>query len=476
MRKRPRSPSLTRIGPNARRALRDSILVAPGYLVPGIATLIGVPILFRTLGAAEYGLWSLINAIASGVPPLTTSSVEALTLRFGHRDQDRRRIRERVVAASASGALGAVLAFLFIPGDSVATVVVTAALSTAVGVYLLWSANLQSGLRFGSASAVASARALLGLALAVLGAVITGSAIAAAWGLTAGFTTAVVASFFLRPPVDRTDGERAQPAPPLGTRRLSYGLGSILVAVGLFELSVGDRFILSALSGMSDVGIYAAVYTIEDLVLRLTPSVVLVAIRPRIFRAWDGAHVGRVMHSTAGVTAVIVWLGLALTAGILLAGELLGATGSVAPLLGPIAVGLSAGVAASSLSFLYSAAERQWRLASHVSVAAVLNVALNLLWIPEHGALAAAYVTAISFTTLLGLHVVGLDRSLLEDRAFVALGVSSLGLTILIGFGSSAVGGLIWPVSGLLAAAALVPLALRSGRVLIPSIDAPSDG
>src|SRR4051812_34152946 len=112
----------TRIGPNAQRALRDSVLVAPGYLVPGIATLLGVPILFRTLGAAQYGLWSLINAIASGVPPLTTSSVEALTLRFGHRDQHDNRIRERVVAASASGALGAILAILFIPDGSVGTV------------------------------------------------------------------------------------------------------------------------------------------------------------------------------------------------------------------------------------------------------------------------------------------------------------------------------------------------------------------
>jgi O-antigen/teichoic acid export membrane protein len=170
----------------------------------------------------------------------------------------------------------------------------------------------------------------------------------------------------------------------------------------------------------------------------------------------------------------MVWLGLTLTAGIVLAGDLLGASSATAQLLGPIAVGLSAAVAAASISFLYSAAERQWRLAAHVSAAAALNVALNLILIPEHGALGAAYATAISFATLFALHVAGLDRSILEDRPFVALGLFSLALTILVGIGSSMTGGWIWPVIGFIAAIALVPLALRSVRLLIPAIDTPA--
>lgn len=465
---------MTRIGPNARRSLRDSFLVAPGYIVPGIATLIGVPILFGTLGAAQYGLWSLINAIASGVPLLTTSSMEALTLRFGHRAQGRSRTWEWILSASASGALGAILAALFIPGSTPGAILATAALSAAVGVYLIWNASLQSGLRFGTSSTMASVRALLGLTLAVAGAVLTGSAIVAAWGLTAGFISAVVASHVLRRPgSQRVEEVSGQPVGRVPSSRLSYGLGSVIVAVGLFELSVGDRFILSALSGLSELGVYAAIYTLQDLILRLTPTVVLVAVRPRIFRAWDGANVRRVTMGTAGITALIIWLGLALTAGILLAGELLGASGSAAPLLGPIAIGLSAGVAAASVSFLYSAAERQWRLASHVTTAAILNVALNLLWVPEHGALGSAYATAISFVGLFGLHVAGFHRNLLEDRVFVILGLLSLAVTIVIGVGSSLMGGMIWPAMGLLAAALLVPVGLRSVQLLIPAIDAP---
>jgi O-antigen/teichoic acid export membrane protein len=398
--------------------------------------------------------------------------MEALTLRFGHREQSRGRRWESVVSASASGALGAILAALFIPEGTVAAVLATAALSAAVGAYLIWNASLQSGLRFGTSSAMASARALFGLALAVAGAALTGSAVVAAWGLTAGFATAVAASYALRRPAKAKVAE-VRPREPIPSNRFSYGLGSIVIAVGMFELAAGDRFILSAISGLSELGVYAAIYTLQDLVLRLTPTVVLVALRPRIFRAWDGANVGRVTMGTAGVTALIIWSGLGLTAGILLVGHLLGASGTAAPLVGPIAIGLSAGVAASSISFLYSAAERQWRLASHVATAAIVNVALNLMWVPELGALGSAYATAISFVGLLALHAVGLRRSLFENHVFVILSLLSLVATIVIGVGSSAIGGLIWPVAGFVATAALAPVVIRSLQVLIPAIEAP---
>ena len=460
------------LGPNARRVVRDTLLVAPGYLVPGMATLIGVPILFRTLGAAQYGLWSLINAIASGVPPLTTSSVEALTIRFSHREHGRHRLAEWGFATSASALLGAILAGLFVPDAPLGTLLVTASLSAAVSVYLIWIASLQARLRFGSSSTAASFRAVVGLALAIAGAVATGSAVIAALGLTAGFVIGILASFVSRGSVDAeiVTTTAAQTTRTSGGR-LSYGTASIIVAVGLFVLNVGDRFLLSTLSGLAALGVYAAVYTIEDLVLRLTPAVLLVAVRPRVFRAWDSADTRRVTSGTAGITAMILWLGVVLTAGIILVGDMLGSSSVALPLLGPIAIGLSASVAATSVSFLYSAAEQQWRLALHVAIAAIVNVGLNLLWIPRIGPVGAAYATAISFALLLGLHVVGYWKELARDRLFLGFGAAALGATIVVGLGSSFGGGLIWPALGFLAAAVLAPVGRISTRLLLAGLE-----
>ena len=48
-----------------RPVLRDSILVAPSYVVPGVVSLLLVGLLFATLGAAQYGVWALMFALAS---------------------------------------------------------------------------------------------------------------------------------------------------------------------------------------------------------------------------------------------------------------------------------------------------------------------------------------------------------------------------------------------------------------------------
>ena len=463
---------MTTLGPNARRVARDTLLVAPGYLVPGMATLIGVPILFRTLGAAQYGLWSLINAIASGVPPLTTSSVEALTLRFSHREHGRHRLAEWGFATAASALLGAILAGLFVPDAPVGTLLVTASLSAAVSVYLIWIASLQAQLRFGSSSAAASFRAVVGLALAIAGAVATGSAVFAALGLAAGFMIGIVASFVSGRPASAVTMTAQLDMPSVG--RVSYGAASIIVAVGLFVLSFGDRFLLSALAGLADLGVYAAVYTIEDLVLRLTPAVLLVAVRPRVFRAWDSADSRRVTTGTAGITALILWLGVVGTSGIILVGDVFGSSSVALPLLGPIALGLSASVAATSVSFLYSASEQQWRLALHVAIAALLNVELNLVLIPSHGSVGAAYATAISFALLLALHLAGYWRELTRDRHFVWLGIAAMSTTIVVGLGSSLSGGLIWPALGFLVAAILAPLSRSSARTLLVGLESPA--
>ncbi|MDO8484880.1 MAG: hypothetical protein Q7S35_08030, partial [Candidatus Limnocylindrales bacterium] len=258
--------------PSAARTLaRDSLLVAPGYVIPGIVSLIGVPVLFGLLGAANYGIWALMNSIASGVPPIATSSVEALTLRYGHRSDGGFRLRELVVSVGASAGIGAALGRIFVPDASTAAVAITGSLAVAISVYLLWMARLQSGLRFGAVSAVASIRAVIGLALAVAAAMATGSATVAVAGLATGISVTVLASAIVTNRRQLPRAPVAIQARKSSTGRLSFGLGSVVVAVGLFELSVGDRFVMATFSNLSDLGIYAAVDTVEDLILRFLP-------------------------------------------------------------------------------------------------------------------------------------------------------------------------------------------------------------
>jgi|GEM_PF-6517152 len=89
---------------------RDIVALTPSYLVPGLASLISVPVLFSLLGASGYGLWALIFGIANGVPQLTTSWLESLILRFGHRPGHGMGASCYVAAGAASAVGGALLA------------------------------------------------------------------------------------------------------------------------------------------------------------------------------------------------------------------------------------------------------------------------------------------------------------------------------------------------------------------------------
>ena len=240
---------------------RDSILLAPGFVIPGVISLVLIPLLFGSLGASQYGVLALILAVANGVPMLTTSWLEAVLVRFSHHGEFE--TPRWVVGASlaASALIGAFVAVLFIPTPDVPVIVITAVFTAAVGAYLLVVARLQSLMRFGAISRGATVRSILGGVLAVALGGASGTASLAAVGLVIGFAAGtllmVIDERRAGRPVgasavaDGSSGDQGR----TGRRELaSYGAGSLAVAASLYVLSVGDRFVLSAVRPLSEVG------------------------------------------------------------------------------------------------------------------------------------------------------------------------------------------------------------------------------
>jgi O-antigen/teichoic acid export membrane protein len=415
-------------------------LLIPGYAVPGVASFLSVPLLFATLGAAEYGRWALLYGIAAGVPQITTSWVEQRLVRFGHRwgrSTDRSRV---ALAVAASLVVSVILATIVVPRASVLDVAAAATLTALVSSYVLLIATLQSALAFGSISAAATVRSVLGSALGVVAAATTGSAALAIYGMAAGYAVGEVIGWLRRAPSAAAMSSSRDSAPSgasptsLGTassanvvaspatarapstaqsledgslppERTSYGVASAVAAVGAYELSVGDRFLLAALRPLGAVGGYAATYSLIDLVGRFVPSVVIGAMRPRLFRAWDAGVRGDVSRTAASVAALMMWVVASLVAVLALAARFVGFLPVDPVLVWPIGIGFACFMAANTVALAYSAATRQVRLAAHVAGAAVANIVLNLLLIPPLGAFGAAAATALSYGLLLALNL-----------------------------------------------------------------------
>ena len=415
---------------------RDSVAVLPTFIIPGLVSLASIPILFGLLGSRDYGRWALMYAIGNGVPQLTTSWLEAVTLRFGHRESSVGRGRVLALALVLSGVIGGAMAIVLIPGSSGSMAVVTAALTVAVGAYLVAIARLQSQLRFGTASAIASARAVAGGVASVVAAALVGSAEASIGGLALAFGLCSAAALWTRGeerteaewPVTIDGVEQLDPghAPPRLRPYLRYGLASVVLALALFVLSVADRFILAGLRPLSDVGVYAATYAIVDLVFRLPAAVLLAAVRPRMFRAWDADARGASSLATIQAAVLLAWTTAVLTIALIVVARSVPSLPLVLGIVGPLCVGIGAFGVGSAFGTLLSAMERQGRLAATAVGAAVVNVALNLLLIPSLGILGAALATAIAYVTYLCVNAAGVIDGRASRSVIVAIVVCAV--------------------------------------------------
>lgn len=402
----------------ARPLLRDSALVAPSYVVPGIVSLVLVGLLFTALGAAQYGAWSLMFAIASGVPLLTTSAAESLILRYRHRGPQALDPRVTPISLLATASVAASASALLLQDAAQATVAATSILSFGIGAYFIRVAQLRADLRFGPASVLASTRAIAGGVLAIIGAVVGGPPGAAA-GMAVGFLGAIALSMWR---TGRHEGAATNDVTPTRDQRV-YGLASMVIALALFVLAVGDRFILSVFRPLEDVGVYAAVYTVVDLIIRLMPSVITVAIRTPVFRAWNAESSRPLTAWVGSIFALVLWASSVLSFAIVLTASLWLRDPVSQALVAPIAAGLTAAVVATGPAFLYAASERQARLAALTVTSAALSIGLNIALVPSFGSQGSAIATFISFATLVLMSVAGLGRDFFPTRSELAIWV-----------------------------------------------------
>jgi O-antigen/teichoic acid export membrane protein len=181
---------------------------------------------------------------------------------------------------------------------------------------------------------------------------------------------------------------------------LSFGVRTYAANLVWIMVLRVDTFILAAYRSAGEVGVYSVAVLVAEVVLHLPRSLTLVLTRR--FAAGDLLPAARMAAraSRLGSMAVLV-LGLCLAG---LAGPVIpyifgrGFAASVPPLLWllPGVVSLSV---ASPLS-LYLVQQRGKPVWTGVSalVALAIDVGLNVLWIPRHGAVGAAWASSVAYT------------------------------------------------------------------------------
>jgi O-antigen/teichoic acid export membrane protein len=387
-------------------------------LLTTVAGLVSFPILTRLLSVEDYGVMNLVATLLAFAVAAGKLGVQHASLRF-HGDARRERGEDGIRTWAATVVVGMTL--------TGAAVTVTWSIVVALAPEHVWNDARMRGLLLLTASLLllrtiesaltsllrareetgaialfAVARRWLLLA-ATLGALLLLSrTLWAFFGATLVVELIAVLGLFAwvrrRVPI-------AASAAHLPTYRamLAYGLPMIGVELATVVLTMGDRYLIQRLLDAEQLGLYTAAYNLCDYVRIVALAGIVQALLPSVLRTWsdEGPEATATLLSKVSRSYALIAFptvaGVAAVADVLLpllASEKYANGARIVPwVMAGMAFETYVTIAAVGLLIR----KRTLAMMAVLLASAVLNIALNLAWIPRWGISGSAAATLVSY-------------------------------------------------------------------------------
>ena len=389
--------------------LKHSTLYLLARGVPGIVNFLAIAVYTRLLGPEEYGRYALV---VEGVGLLNVVAFQWLRLAllrfFPAHASNPKPLLSTVLGgfaglAALTGTLGLVAVGLS-PDESWRR-------SFLVAVPLLWAQawfelNLElvrsklDPMHYGAMSAVKAASALL------LGGLMASSGLG---GM--GPLLGLLVGFLIASALNWRDWGGAVPRLDRNLLKslLDYGLPLTATFALAFVVSGSDRFFIAWFLGDGPVGVYAASYDIAKQSLTLLMTVINLAAYPLAVRALETKGIEAARRQLTTNAEVLLGVALPCAAALALlspqvAALVLGTEFQPeAPLLISLVTvaALLAGVRSYHFDLAFQLGRRTVEQVWVMGAAAVLNLLLNLWWIPQLGLLGAGLATVVAYAVAL---------------------------------------------------------------------------
>ncbi len=389
---------------------RRIALIGATNVVGALASLLVIPLLTKTMSAADYGVWVQVVVTVTLMPLVVDLGLPGALVRFLAAERDEARIREgfysvlAVVGIAASVACVTVFALagpiseaIFDGRVAVVRLAAFAILLECVNAVLFNHLRAFQRIKLYSGFIVLQTLLLLGILSGVL-----------AYGM--GLIGAVLA--FLASKLATTVAMLAAVVPRLGLARprfsrlrefLGFGLPMVPVDTADWILSSADRYLIGALVGVLFVGYYNPGYSLSFIVLMLaTPLRFL--LPAALSELYDRGRLDRVRAYLKYslkyflVLAIPVSVGLGLLSRRLLllltTNEIASEGYQVTPIVAAAMVLYGVQIILSQVLILE---KRTKVIGSVMAAAAGLNVVLNVAAIPWIGIVGAAWSTLASY-------------------------------------------------------------------------------
>lgn len=428
-------------GATLRGLVRDTFVYGSGDVLLRAAAILTIPIYTRVFSPEDYGIWAFVTTAVWLLNAFLIVGMDSAYTRFffdARSEGERRGLTTTSVVFVAAWSTLVVVALLpFTPALSEWTFgtdehwqLFVIALVTApfVLVSAMASAALRNTFRAGLFSAFNVAVTLAGIAVGLYLVIVEDTGVE---GPLIGvlLATALVLPLRLwsiRPLLGRVfDWESLK-------GMLRFGLPLVPMTLALWVMLVSDRLVIAKFSTTEQLGLYTiAVGAVS--VLALADAAFTQAWLPRALQAYDRDPVSASAFYARVLTYLIVVFGFAAVVLSAFAEELLGVlTGSefhgAAVAIGPLSLAAVALASSQVLSMGVRISKRTMYSTLAAGLAALLNLGLNLVFVPEHGMIAAAWSTAVAYVVLAAAQYVVSQRLVRIDfelrRALAAAGVT----------------------------------------------------
>lgn len=428
-----------------RQLARDTRWYLPAAIVPAAASLAGIAVFTRLFDAGDYGRYALVMASVTILSAVLGGWVQQSTLRYLPRFEAEGRLNEfkpRVSGLLAVLCFGAGLLLFLVHQPARAALGGLAplyfpalALLLAEILFLGLSTVYQAELRSRQFAGFKMTSAVLRFAFALAFVLFVRRDIV---GLIVG---AVLSRVIVVAPMGRAVSG------PRGGIRFDPGLVKLFVAYGLPMvgwtfcsqiLDLSDRYVIGAFRGQSEVGVYSANYALVKMGFGLLSGPLLMAAHPLIMNSYERTGEKETPRTVRTFSRYFVVAAVPLVALVSvfsreIVGLLLGVEFREGYTIIPFVLG---GAMLWGLSMFahkgLEIRERTGLMLSLVLVCAVVNLALNFVFIPRYGYVAAAVTTFVTYLVYLVL-VSAIDRSNLRWRApwaAIARSLVAAGVTV----------------------------------------------
>lgn len=396
-------------------------LVARG--LPGVVSFFAIPLFSRLLDPAGYGRYALVLATVNVLYALLFQWMRLALVRYLAAAGDNAgRLQSTLMTAMgalvlATGGLAATVCVLPFTSEWRDVILACWAVLAVQATFELACEYARGMLRPWQFMRMQLARSLafvaLGVALVMAG--------AGWWGPLAGMATGMAAAVVFAWP---RDWKAVRPAIDWTMLKglALYGLPLSLTVALTVVIGTSDRYLIAWLMGEDAAGLYAVAADFTGQTVTLLMTSIHLAMFPVAVRAWERGGAAEACQRMRANASLLLAVGVPCVVGLVvlapgisncfLGRNFRGAAAGIIPVvaLGTFLAGLKAYHFDAAFQFVHRTLSQVWI----VLIAAVLNIALNLVAIPRWGILGAAWASVIAF-------IVAITLTVLVGRRHVAL-------------------------------------------------------